>query len=397
MEWAKKDLEMNLPLKSWCRDVEPGAMAQARNLTIHPVLVHHVALMPDCHQGYGMPIGGVVAAKDAVIPNAVGVDIGCGMIAVKTDYPIMNLGPLEREEQIKRILGEIRRVVPVGFAHHKDPQSWAGFDSAPSIPVILREGPSAKKQLGTLGGGNHFIELQRDEEGMLWIMIHSGSRNFGYKIAEVYHQKAVELCERYHARVPHKDLSFLPTGDPEGGEYIQAMEYALDFAQANRDLMMMRVMGIVYAEITDVTFSPAINIHHNFAALENHFGEDVWIHRKGATQAQSGQLGIIPGSMGTSSYIVRGLGNPESFKSCSHGAGRRMGRGEASRTLTLEECNKAMEGIVFGRWNTSRKKKESYDFGEAPGAYKDINAVIASQEDLVRVEVKLSPMGVIKG
>lgn len=398
MEWARKELYTNLPIKSWCKDVEAGAMAQAVDLTNHPILAHHVALMPDCHQGYGMPIGGVVAARNAVIPNAVGVDIGCGMVAVQSDYRIMDLGPEEREELIKAILGDIRKAIPVGFEHHKDVQHWEGFYSPPPIPVVMRELQASAHQLGTLGGGNHFIELQHDEMGFLWIMIHSGSRNFGYKIANEYNLKALESCAKYHSRIPNKDLAFLPADDEEGRNYLQAMQYALEFAQANRDLMLTRVMGIITKKLPGyIVSSPSINIHHNFAALENHFGEDLWIHRKGATSAKLGQIGIIPGSMGTASYIVLGLGNADSFESCSHGAGRKMGRGEASKTLTLDECNKAMEGVVFGRWNTSKKKGISYDFSEAPGAYKDIDTVLSSERDLVSIAAKLKPLGVIKG
>ena len=390
MKWVKKDKEQRIPIKSWCDPIDDNALAQATNLARHPAMVQHVALMPDCHKGYGMPIGGVIACRDVVIPNAVGVDIGCGMCAVKTDFPAADLS----EDRLKDIMGKIREVIPVGFKRHTRPQPWDRWSDAPAIPVVARELEKAKCQLGTLGGGNHFIEIQRDDDGAVWLMIHSGSRNFGKQIADHYHRKALALCQAWHVDLPHKDLAFLPVSTPEAGEYIEAMNYALDFAAENRRLMMARATQCA-AHVIDCGFAAEVNIHHNYAALEHHFGENVWIHRKGATAAQAGLTGIIPGSMGTPSYIVEGLGNPDSFTSCSHGAGRAMGRAQASRTLTRGACDKAMEGIVFGRWGKDRKGRA--DFGEAPQAYKDIDNVIDAQRDLIRPLVKLRPMGVIKG
>jgi len=381
-----------IPIKSWCNDLETGAAEQAHNLAIHPSMFHHVALMPDCHQGYGMPIGGVIACRD-VIPNAVGVDIGCGMLAINTRL----LASVFDEGILKSFMGEIRNSIPVGFAHHEDIQEWEGFNECPDIYILKKELHKATRQLGTLGGGNHFIEFQVSEQGELWVMLHSGSRNFGYKIAKHYNELAQELCTKYHSVVcPFKGedgLAFLPHGTEEAREYITAMNFALAFASENRWSMMREVIKIIGVEYCDC--EPAINIHHNYATLENHFGQNVWIHRKGATSARDGQLGIIPGSMGTSSYIVRGLGNQESFQSCSHGAGRCMGRMAASRNLTKEECDKAMEGIVFGRWGKDRKG--NIDLGEAPQAYKDIDVVMESQSDLVEIVTKLKPLAVIKG
>jgi tRNA-splicing ligase RtcB len=389
MEWV--NAENKVPIKSWCKDVDDNALEQAVNLANHPAVVRHVALMPDCHLGYGMPIGGVIGCKGAVIPNAVGVDIGCGMATVPTNYPADEL----TEDQIKAILGEIRNQIPVGFKHHIEPQEWDGFEWAPQIPIIQQELESARCQIGTLGGGNHFIEIQRSDTGHVYLMLHSGSRNFGFKVAHTYHKKALELCNRWFADIPDKELAFLPTDDHAAHEYIKAMEYALDFAAANRSKMLAAAKGIAF-EILGCGFGDEINIHHNYAAMENHFGRNLLIHRKGATSAREDQLGIIPGSMGTPSYIVRGLGNPDSFTSCSHGAGRVMGRKEASRRLSLEECDSAMEGIVFGRWSKQRRGP-GYDFGEAPQAYKDIDQVIAAQADLVEVVTRLEPLGVVKG
>jgi tRNA-splicing ligase RtcB len=225
-------------------------------------------------------------------------------------------------------------------------------------------------------------------------MLHSGSRNFGYRIAKEYNDKAIKLCERWHSDIPNKDLAFLPIESREAKEYMEAMEYALAFAYGNRRIMMEKIESIMHYE-TGHNFEHTINIHHNFAAWENHFGKNVIVHRKGATRAQKDVFGIIPGSMGAPSYIVKGLGNSESFESCSHGAGRKMGRMEASRTLTKEACDKAMEGIVFGRWGMDRKGR--IDLGEAPQAYKDIDEVIESQLDLIEPVTKLIPLGVIKG
>lgn len=392
MKWINK--EFRLPIKSWCENVEEEALIQARNLANHPSTFRHIALMPDCHCGYGMPIGGVIACKDAVIPNAVGVDIGCGMCAVKTTKK----APEINESMVKEIIGKLRKKIPVGFNHHKFDQRWKKFDNAPVVAIVRQELKSAQKQLGTLGGGNHFIEIQSGSDGFIWLMVHSGSRNFGYKIAREYNLIAEKYCKRFESsKVPLKGgngLAYLPIKTKEAKEYISAMNFALAFARENRRLMMSHLKNAAI-EVLGCDFDNEINIHHNFAALETHFGEKVWLHRKGATQSEMGQMGIIPGSMGTASYIVKGLGNPQSFMSCSHGAGRILSRAEFNRTFTVEECDKAMEGIVFGRWSKNRKGR--VDLSEAPQAYKDIDTVMESQSDLVEVVVKLKPLGVMKG
>jgi tRNA-splicing ligase RtcB len=372
-----------IPIKLWLDDIEGGALDQAKNLANLPFAYRWVAIMPDSHQGYGMPIGGVLATNGVIIPNAVGVDIGCGMNAVKTGLPSIDI------DSMKAIMGKVREVIPVGFEHNKEAQPWPGFDSAPDIKIIQQELKSAREQLGTLGGGNHFIEIQQGGDGFIWLMIHSGSRNFGFKTAKVYNELAQKLCARWYSSVSDKDLAFLPIETPEGKEYFSAMKYCLDFAKANRELMMDRLIGIVQAE-TGTSVLDKLDIHHNYAAFEHHYGKNVLIHRKGATKAQLHQRGIIPGSMGTSSYIVSGLGNPESFESCSHGAGRRMGRKEACRTLVLEDEQKKMENVIHGLRNQN-------ELDEAPGAYKDIDVVMANQKDLVEVLVRLTPLAVIKG
>lgn len=385
--------KQKLPIYSWCEEPQEGAIEQAVNLSNLPFLFKHVSLMPDTHQGYGMPIGGVIATKGVIIPNAVGVDIGCGMRAFKTSITELNT------DTLKTLMGAIREAIPVGFEHHKEKSAWRGFDIAPNIAVIQRELESAKYQVGTLGGGNHFIEIQKDEEGRVWVMIHSGSRNFGLKIAKEYNQKAQELCKKWYSNIPEfkgeDGLAFLPIDTEEGKEYIEAMNFALMFAQCNRATMMYNIIGCMeklglkaYAEDDH----DILDVHHNYARLENHLGHNVWVHRKGATSARKDEKGIIPGSQGTASYIVKGLGNRDSFESCSHGAGRKMGRNEARKSLDLEEEKRKLDeqGIVHSVRNIS-------DLDEAAGAYKDIDVVMEEQKDLVKVVVKLTPLGVIKG
>lgn len=407
MKWVKKE-DTRLPIKSWCETLEEEALQQAQNLANHPVVAHHVALMPDCHVGYGMPIGGVIAARDAVIPNAVGVDIGCGMGAVKTS---LNANQLENMKTIRTLLERVKRAVPVGEGHaHQSEQKWAGFeqflarfDSEADYPEWWSKNKWVldHKNLGTLGGGNHFIELQKDQDGVIWLMLHSGSRNLGHRIASYYHGVAKQLNKLWHSKLPDEHLAFLPLEHPAGKAYVRDMNFALSYALESRRLMMEVFKEVVTHYFPEAEFLEEINIHHNYAALEHHFGENLWIHRKGATSAKAGEKGIIPGSMGTSSYIVEGLGNEQSFMSCSHGAGRKLGRMAASRTLNLDECNAAMEGIVFDRWKKVKKrggkKSDLMDFGESPLAYKDIDEVIQSEIDLIDPVVKLTPLGVIKG
>jgi tRNA-splicing ligase RtcB len=411
MKWEKFETGYAMPVKSWCENCEEGAVQQAVNLAHHPALVHHVALMPDAHQGYGMPIGGVVAAKGAVIPAAVGVDIGCGMIATETDIPAEAFA----EMSFRRAFQEkLKECIPVGEGEsHRVTQDWEGFEEYTAhngMRSSLWPSKLDRMNLGTLGGGNHFIELQKttaldgsgDPEGgaKVWLMIHSGSRNLGKRIEEHYHRIAARMCERFHSPLPDKDLAFLPIDEPSGHDYFTDMLFALRYAKENRRRMMEAMKATVAEFVPGVDFIRTIDIHHNYAAFEEHFGEKVCVHRKGATSAKLDEIGIIPGSMGTASYIVRGLGNPESFMSCSHGAGRRMSRIAASTTLTVEECDQAMDGIVCERWHKYKgygKAKGRLDLSEAPQAYKDIEDVIASERDLVEPLVRLVPLASLKG
>ena len=383
----------NCPVKIWTNYVEKSAMRQIENLTTLPFLFHHLAIMPDVHTGMGMPIGGVLACKDAVIPNAVGVDIGCGMCAVKTNWKVADIPTDVLRKQIMR---GIRKRIPMGMDHHKEAQDEKYLPTGHDIDkmeIVKRRQEYITKEVGTLGGGNHFIELQKDETGTLWIMIHSGSRNLGKLVGDYYNEKAKKLNERWYSVVsPDIRLSFLPLRTDEFNAYWQEMKYCVDFALCNRKLMMKRIEEVIKDAIPEIGFEPMINIAHNYAAWERHYGQDVIVHRKGATLAREGVIGIIPGSQGTASYIVEGLGNPESFCSCSHGAGRTLSRTAAIRDLNLKEEVERLDalGIIHAIRNQD-------DMQEASGAYKDIETVIANEADLVKVKTRLLPVAVIKG
>lgn len=380
-----------IPIKLWLDDIEEGALQQAKNLANLPFAFKHISIMPDSHQGYGMPIGGVLATDKVIIPNAVGVDIGCGMCAV-----LINLINMKKSN-LEKIVDIIKEIIPVGKNWHKKPQSNIFMPKRKPkeyIPIVWEQYEKALYQLGTLGGGNHFIEIQHGSDNNIWIMVHSGSRNIGKKVADHYNKLAVYLNERWYTQVPKEhQLAFLPIDSLEGKQYRNEMEYCVDFALANRSLIMERIQNIfvdVYSDV-NISFGPMINIAHNYAAMENHFGRNVMVHRKGATQAKEGQLGIIPGSQGSKSYIVRGKGNRESFKSCSHGAGRKLGRKQAKRELDLEEQKRIMDeqGIIHSMNSIA-------NLDEAPGAYKDIGVVMKNQHDLVNIVIELSPLAVIK-
>jgi len=401
MNVIKKE-NYKVPVFSWCPEIEENAMEQIDNLVRLPFVFNRVAVMSDCHSGFGMPIGGVLATKGVVIPNAVGVDIGCGMCAVKTSLTEIDT------ETLKKIMGEIRKVIPLGFNKHDNGQDECLIpyrllsEMIEKYPVVSKEYNNALKSLGTLGGGNHFIEIQKGSDGYIWIMIHSGSRNLGKQVADYYNKLAVELNRKWFSDVPKEwELAFLPVDSEEGQSYIREMNYCVDFALANRQLMMDRIMEIFkniigsdFNNITSEEFNDVdiINIAHNYAKIENHFGENVWVHRKGATLATENTIGIIPGSQGTKSYIVKGKGNKESFMSCSHGAGRKMSRTQAIEELDLEKEIKMLDdlGVIHGIRN-----KEDLD--EAPSSYKNIDEVMENQKDLVEILVELTPLAVIKG
>jgi len=397
---AYDNKKQNLPIKMWLDDIEEKTMEQAINLSKLPFAFKHIAIMPDAHMGFGMPIGGVLATERVIIPNAVGSDIGCGMCAVPTPWTTKDINT----EIIKKTIGKIREEIPVGIGKtgsHKIDNSNNGR-LMPQVrrkedlsKIVSREFNSACKQIGTLGGGNHFIEIQKTTNDYIWIMIHSGSRNLGYKVAKYYNELAIELNGKWFAYVPKEwDLAFLPFDSAEGIEYLREMQYCVDFALANRELMLNKIAEIFNKTIgwKKIDLKETINIAHNYASMENHFGNNVMVHRKGATLAREKTIGIIPGSQGSCSYIVKGKGNRESFMSCSHGAGRNMSRNQAKKDLVLKDEIKKMDdlGIIHGIRNQS-------DLDEATGAYKDIGIVMDNQKDLVEILVELKPMAVIKG
>ncbi|MHC1717622.1 MAG: RtcB family protein [Acidaminococcaceae bacterium] len=382
-----------LPIKHWLafEDIDDECLNQAIHLSNLPFAFHHIALMPDCHSGYGMPIGGVLATEEAIVPNAVGVDIGCGMIAVRTGLQDIS------SEAVTRIIEIARNKIPVGYEHHKTKQMVQDEDAEIFVaarnhqsPIIREELDSAQYQVGTLGSGNHFVELQKGSDGRIWLMVHSGSRNVGKRVCDYYNQRALSLNAKWGTKeVPKEwDLAFLPMGKDICSEYIAAMEWCMAFAALNRKLMMERLLNI-FTKVTGGLGEIEIQTRHNYAAQEEHFGKSVWVHRKGAIRMRLNEEGIIPGSMGTPSYIVEGMGNPESFCSASHGAGRRMSRSAANKTITEQEAQAAMKGIVHGRFYGK--------YEEAPQAYKNIENVMKWQKDLVKPIVKLQPLGVMKG
>lgn len=399
------------PIRVWLEskeNVEESCLEQAYHLAELPFLHKWVCLMPDTHTGKGMPIGGVIAAKNVLIPNAVGVDIGCGMAWTGTNIRVEEIRGIAtgNGSLIQGIVGDILRNVPVGFSHHKTAmpcytldRAFEEFDKYEEDGELLGQLDAGYFQVGTLGGGNHFIELQEDEEGYLSVMIHSGSRHMGKAVCDYFHKKARTLNARWYSSVPDEYcLAFLPLDTREGKQYLNWMQLSMDFAMENRAKMMLAVRAILEKWIGKYTsleleFTEEINCHHNYAALENHYGENVWVHRKGATRAREGELAVIPGAMGSYSYVVRGKGNPESFCSSSHGAGRRYSRKGAMNAFTCEEVIKDLreKNVVLGKRNKSDVAEESRF------AYKDIDEVMANQRDLVELVKRLRTVGVVKG
>jgi tRNA-splicing ligase RtcB len=401
--YIQEDVPGGVPVKMWTQGVpvEDEAKRQLANAARLPIVFKHIAAMPDVHLGIGATVGSVIPTKKAIIPAAVGVDIGCGMIACKTtlraeDLPD-NLGPLR---------SAIERAVPHGRAPGaRDPGSWSKVPGAvdtawaqlePEFTELCRDYPKLEKtnhrnHLGTLGTGNHFIEVCLDEQGFVWFMLHSGSRGVGNAIGTMFIELAKQDALRNNANLPDRDLAYFEEGARYFGDYVRAVGWAQQFAKLNREVMMRRVIEAAKTVIRKNFRShvEAVNCHHNYVQQERHFGEDVYVTRKGAVSAKQGELGIIPGSMGARSYIVRGKGNPESFESCSHGAGRTMSRGEAKRRFTLADHRAATEGVEC------RKDKDVID--EIPMAYKDIDAVMHAQRDLVEVVHTLKQVVCVKG
>lgn len=379
-------------IKLWTQldSVESQALDQLKNIAGLPWMFHHVAVMPDVHYGKGATVGSVVALKNAVSPAAVGVDIGCGMGAVLT-----NLTAADLPESLREIRLQIERDVPVGFNSHTDPVSLRGVtdlfgrykDLYTPIAQDTRTEVRAACQVGTLGGGNHFIEICVDTQDRVWVVLHSGSRNIGKSLAEYHIARARELA--HNQSLPDRDLAVFLSGTKEMEEYRHDLMWAQEYAYLNREAMKNLVLAAIKRHIPKMEAVDWITCHHNYVSEETHFGEDVIVTRKGAIRAREGEMGIIPGSMGTKSYIVRGLGNPDSYCSASHGAGRRMSRGAAKRHYTVEDLEAQTSGVEC--------RKDQGVLDEIPGAYKDIDQVMENQKDLVEVVAELKQLLCVKG
>ncbi|MEM9137695.1 MAG: RtcB family protein [Cyanobacteria bacterium P01_F01_bin.42] len=396
------------PIKAWVKGVsiEDEAIAQLKNVASLPFIHHHVAAMPDVHWGRGATIGSVIATKGAIVPAAVGVDLGCGMMAYQ-----LTVNGRDLPDNLDRMRSAIESVVPHGRTDNggrNDRGAWGDLPDAVGhlwssfearYRKIAEKHPKAissnnARHLGTLGTGNHFIEVCLDEADHVWVMLHSGSRGLGNRIGSYFIRRAKKEMERYFIDqfLPDKELAYLVENSELFDDYVEAVSFAQEFALANRKVMMTRTLDAIRSDLPDLKVevtNMAVNCHHNYIRKENHFGANVWVTRKGAVSARDGELGIIPGSMGTASYIVRGKGSRESFCSCSHGAGRRMSRGQARREITLDQHKAALAGI------SARLDEAVLD--ESPAAYKDIDRVMAAQTDLVDVVYTLRQVVNVKG
>ncbi len=387
-----------VPVRIWTTDVDDASRRQLTNLASLPFIHHHVAAMPDVHLGIGATIGSVIATRGAVVPAAVGVDLGCGMVACRLS---LAAGQLD-ERRLQRIFDQISRDVPVGKEQHADDRALAGaarpFEARLKAmthkhPQLLKTFGKFSKwvnQLGTLGGGNHFIELCLDESGQVWVMLHSGSRGIGNALASYFIDLARQDIERRQIHLPDRDLAYFAEGSAHFADYVAAVHWAQEYAYANRECMLQLVLAGLARHLPPFSVTgEVVNCHHNYLAREHHYGADVWVTRKGAIRARAGDLGIVPGSMGTRSYIVRGKGNPESFDSSAHGAGRRMSRNAAARAFVEADLRRQTEGVVC------RKDKGVID--EIPAAYKDIDAVMENQKDLTEIVHTLKQVVCVKG
>ncbi len=393
------------PIKSWTRGVpfDDNSKEQLKNIAQMPFIHKWVAAMPDVHLGKGATIGSVIPTTGAIIPAAVGVDLGCGMMAVKTSLRADQL-----PDDLSALRSRIEKAVPHGRTigrGRRDKGSWGDMPKDvtaawkpldDAFTIMVEKYPFLKntnhiKHLGTLGGGNHFIEVCLDESDDVWVMLHSGSRGVGNRIGSYFIEQAKKDMERYFIQLPDKDLAYIPEGSSMFREYTMSVAWAQDFARINREVMMERVLEALQGEIP-IPFTAeaeAVNCHHNYISRENHFDKNVWVTRKGAVRAREGEMGIIPGSMGAKSFIVRGLGNKDSFCSCSHGAGRVMSRTQAKKLVTLDEHIKATKGVEC------RKDESLID--ETPSAYKPIEKVMEAQKDLVEIVHTLKQVVCVKG
>jgi len=387
-----------VPVKIWTDDVDERSLEQLNNIAKMPFIHHHVAAMPDVHLGIGATIGSVIATHKAIIPAAVGVDLGCGMVAARLSITANDLD----EKSLKKVFDQISRDVPVGRGQHDDNRVLvaaakpfeAGLknltDRHPELLKTFGKFSKWINQMGTLGGGNHFIEVCLDETDQVWVMLHSGSRGIGNAIADHFIKLARKDMERWMIQLPDRDLAYFPEGTEHFGDYIEAVHWAQEYALQNRQSMLELVLSALVRHLPpfDVT-TEVVNCHHNYIAKEHHYGSDVWVTRKGAIRARIGDIGIVPGSMGARSYIVAGKGNPDSFCSSAHGAGRPMSRTAAEKCFTEADLAEQTVGVIC------RKDKGVLD--EIPGAYKDIDLVMANQSDLAEILHSLKQVVCVKG
>jgi tRNA-splicing ligase RtcB len=393
MPYEQLKLSTPKPVLSWANhELGSQETAMAKNVASLPFVYKHVALMPDVHLGKGALVGSVVATKEAIIPAAVGVDIGCGMCAIQTPFKADQL-----DGKLKKIRLDIEAEIPVGFNENKEIEktvyNWQGWNHFKELHSGVKHLENkALKQMGSLGGGNHFLEVCLDEEDQVWLMLHSGSRNIGNMLAQNHIGTAKDLAKLAETRLPDPDLAYFVAGTPEFTAYWRDLQWAQNYARYNRDVMMARFKRIVEKYLAGGKPTKpllTINCHHNYAEKETHFGEEVYVTRKGAVRARTEDYGIIPGSMGAKSFIVKGKGNAESYCSCSHGAGRTMSRNKAKLHFTLDDLIAQTEGVEC--------RKDTGVLDEIPGAYKPIEAVMASQSDLVEVVATLKQVVCVKG
>ena len=390
--------EQRVPVQIWTNDIDQRSKEQLLNIAALPFVHHHVAAMPDVHLGKGATIGSVIATHQAIVPAAVGVDIGCGMLACQLS---LNANDLD-EKSLKKVFDQISRDIPAGRNYHNDERALvdAAQPFAARLTAMTQKHPGLLKsfgkfskwinQMGTLGGGNHFIEICLDEKNRVWAMLHSGSRGIGNGLADYFIEVARQDMERLMIHLPDHDLAYFTEGTEYFDDYFEAVHWAQEYAYQNRQSMLDLMLAAMRRHLPEFSvLNEVVNCHHNYVAVEYHYGENVYVTRKGAIRARAGDLGIIPGSMGARSYIVRGKGNAESFTSCAHGAGRRMSRTMAEKQFTQDDLKKQTEGVIC------RKDKGVID--EIPGAYKDIDSVMANQADLVEVLHTLKQVVCIKG
>jgi tRNA-splicing ligase RtcB len=393
MSYTQLNIQTDKPVLTWAdQNLESNELKMAKNVASLPFIFKHVALMPDVHLGKGALVGSVIATKEAIIPAAVGVDIGCGMCAIKTPYQAEQL-----EGKLKQIRLDIETAIPTGFNENKTTdrsvQNWQGWQDFRHLHSGVQDlETKAMRQMGSLGGGNHFIEVCLDSEDRVWLMLHSGSRNIGNVLAQCHISTARELAKLAHIPLPDPDLAYFVAGTPEFAAYWRDLQWAQEYAHRNRDVMMARLKQVIEKHVAGgKPFKPliSVNCHHNYAEKEIHYGENVYVTRKGAVRARETDYGIIPGSMGAKSFIVKGKGNPESYCSCSHGAGRAMSRNKAKQIYTLDDLIEQTRGVEC--------RKDAGVIDEIPAAYKPIDHVMAQQADLVEIVATLKQVICVKG